>query len=90
MLSRALGFLSVSILAVAVVLGVPQIVEQITLLPPIADHIGTFSSPFRLPAVANTALFVASVAASTERALRLRYSWLLDGSAFGGGTFGGN
>lgn len=89
-LSRALGLISVIILAVAVVLGVPQIVEQIMLILPIADSIGTLSSPFHLPAAANTALFVATVAASTERALRLRYNWLLDGSAFGGGTFGGN
>lgn len=89
-LSRALGFISVSILVVAVVLGVPQIIEQIMLLPPIAENIGTLSSPFHLPAAANTALFVATVAASTERALRLRYNWLLDGSAFGGGALEGN
>jgi hypothetical protein len=79
-LSHALGFISVSILAVAAILGVPQIVEQIMLLPPVAERFGTLSSPFHLPAAANAALFVTSVAASTERALRLRYNWLLDGN----------
>lgn len=83
-LSRALGFASVGVLLVAVVLGVPQAIEQITQFPPVADTIGTFASPFRLPAALNIALVFAAVAASTERALRLRYNRILDGGFFDG------
>lgn len=84
-LSRALGIASVSVLAVALVLGVPQVIEQITQVPLIAETIGTFASPFRLPMWTNILLLVATLTASTERALRLRYNWLLDGGLFDGG-----
>ncbi|MBO3102203.1 hypothetical protein [Cellulomonas fengjieae] len=83
-LSRAVGTASATVLVVALVLGVPQLVEQITQIPPVADSIGTYSCPFRLPAWANTALVLATLAASTERALRLRYNRFLDGGLFGG------
>ncbi|MCQ1953894.1 hypothetical protein [Arthrobacter sp. zg-Y238] len=84
-LSRAVGIVSASVLVVALVLGVPQIVEQIMQLPPVAENIGTFSSPFQLPASANITLLLATLAASTERALRLRYNWVLDGGFLEGG-----
>lgn len=83
-LSRAIGIASVSVLLIALVFGVPQLIEQITQIPPIAQSIGTFTSPFHLAAWANISLLLATVAASTERALRLRYNWLLDGGFFGG------
>ncbi len=82
--SRAIGAVSVAILLVALVLGVPQIVEQISHIPPVAEHVGTFTSPLTLPAWSNIALTVAALVASTERALRLRYHWLLDGGLFEG------
>ncbi len=81
---RALGLTSWLVLVVGVVLGVPQIVEQVTQIPPVAEAVGTFTSPVRLPAGANVALLVATLLASTERALRLRYHWLLDGGLFDG------
>nr|WP_231707416.1 hypothetical protein [Arthrobacter sp. zg-Y919] len=84
-LSRTVGIVSASVLVVALVLGVPQIIEQIMQLPPIAESIGTFSSPFQLPAAANFTLLLATLAASTERALRLRYNWVLDGGFLEGG-----
>jgi hypothetical protein len=71
------------VLGVALVLGVPQIIEQITEIPPVAEHVGTFTSPFHLSGTANVALIVATLLASTERALRLRYSRVLDGGLFG-------
>lgn len=83
-LSRAIGIVSVLILIVALVLGVPQIVEEITTIPWIAENVGTFISPFHLPVWLNVSLFIATLAASTERALRLRYNWLLDGGLFDG------
>lgn len=82
--SRAIGALSIVVLVIGVVLGVPQILEQITAIPPIAENFGTFVSPVHLPAWLNISLLFAAVAASTERALRLRYNWLLDGGLFEG------
>ncbi len=38
----------------------------------------------RVSATLNIALVVATILASTERALRLRYNWLLDGGLFDG------
>lgn len=83
-LSRAIGATSILILIVALVLGVPQLIETITSIPPIADAIGTFTSPIHLPAWFNTTLVIAALVASSERALRLRYNWLLDGGLFEG------
>ncbi|MGF0118711.1 hypothetical protein ACQFYA_20660 [Promicromonospora sp. Marseille-Q5078] len=82
-LSRGIGVVTWVVLAVALVLGVPQIVEQVSQIPPVADRFGTFTSPVRLPSGLNVALLVATLVASTERALRLRYHWLLDGGVFG-------
>lgn len=82
--SRAIGVLSILILIVALVLGVPQLIETITSIPVVADVVGTFTSPIHLPAWFNTTLVIAALAASTERALRLRYHWLLDGGVFEG------
>lgn len=83
-LSRFIGFVSVAILVVALVLGIPQIIEQISQIPPVAENIGTFTSPFQLPGWFNVSLVIATILASTERALRLRYHWLLDGGLFDG------
>ena len=83
-LSKTLGVLSVAVLVVALVLGLPQIVEQITTIPPVAERVGTFHSPVALPGWFNIGLTVAALLASTERALRLRYHWLLDGGLFDG------
>jgi hypothetical protein len=82
--SRTIGFVSWAVLAVALVLGVPQIVEQISQIPPVAERVGTFTSPIHLTGAVNVALVVATLLASTERALRLRYHWLLDGGLFDG------
>lgn len=84
-LSRTIGIVSVAVLFIALVLGVPQIIEDITRIPPIADAVGTFISPIQLPAWTNISLVVAALVASTERALRMRYSWILDGGLFDGG-----
>lgn len=58
--------------------------EQISSIPPVAERVGTFDSPVALPAWFNIGLTVAALLASTERALRLRYHWLLDGGLFDG------
>ncbi|MFC8921855.1 hypothetical protein [Cellulosimicrobium sp. NPDC057127] len=82
--SRTIGVVSWAVLAVALVLGVPQIVEQVSQIPPVAERVGTFTSPIHLTGTVNVALVVATLVASTERALRLRYHWLLDGGLFDG------
>ncbi len=82
--SRLIGLVSFAVLVVALVLGIPQIAEQITQIPPVAERVGTFTSPISLPGWFNTGLVVAALLASTERALRLRYHWLLDGGLFDG------
>ena len=79
-----MGAASIVVLLLALVLGVPQLIEQLTLIPPIAEWIGTFDSPVQLSDGVNIALVVAAIAASTERALRLRYSRILDGGIFDG------
>jgi len=83
-LSRAIGFVSLVVLLAGVMFGLPQILEQVTQIPPVAERVGVFVSPIRLPAELNIALLVATLVASTERALRLRYHWLLDGGLFDG------
>lgn len=81
---RAIGLVSVSVLFLALLLGLPQVVEQISQIPPIAENVGSFTSPIQLPAWLNVSLVVVTLVASTERALRLRYHWLLDGGMFDG------
>lgn len=80
-LGRAIGLLSLCVLVGALAILVPQLAEQLTASEGIARHTGTFTSPVDLPKWGNIALGLATAAASTERALRLRYSLLLDGGA---------
>ncbi|MFH8239046.1 hypothetical protein [Streptomyces sp. NPDC018321] len=81
-LSRCTGFLSSTVLVIGLALLVLQLAEQITRSPEgVAQYVGTFTSPVDLPAWGTAVVGFATVAASTERALRLRYHWLLDGGA---------
>ncbi|MEU9897428.1 hypothetical protein AB0H67_28520 [Streptomyces phaeochromogenes] len=80
-LSRGVGVLSVFVLVIGLALLILQLAEQVTRAPEgVAQYVGTFTSPIDLSAWGNTVLAIATVAASTERALRLRYSRLLDGA----------
>jgi hypothetical protein len=81
-LSRGIGFLSRIVLVIGLVILILQLAEQVTRAPEgIAQYVGTFTSPIDLPAWGNAVIGLVTVAASTERALRLRYHWLLDGGA---------
>lgn len=84
MLSRTIGVVSVAVLIIALVFGVPQLIEDITRIPLVADAVGTIVSPFHLPVWTNISLVLAALLASTERALRIRYNWILDGGFFDG------
>ncbi|MFD6098204.1 hypothetical protein ACFVWN_26605 [Nocardiopsis flavescens] len=77
-LSRTIGTVSVLMLVIGVGLNLVQIAEPLSQIPPIAENLGTFTSPVRLPFWLNFTLAVGAALASTERALRLRYHWLLD------------
>ena len=76
--SRLLAVLSVTFLIFGVALLILQVAEPISQIPPIAESIGVFTSPVRLPLWLNVAVGIGAVAGSFERALRLRYHWLLD------------
>ncbi|MEW2217709.1 hypothetical protein AB0939_00100 [Streptomyces sp. NPDC006990] len=82
LLSRAIGVLSVCVLLTALSVLIPQLLEQLTASKAVARHTGTLSAPVDLSLWGNVALTLATLVASTERALRLRFNWLLDG---GGG-----
>ncbi len=77
-LSRGIGIASVLMLVIGLGLNLLQLAEPISQIPPIAESAGTFTSPIRLPLWLNIALGAGAVLASMERALRLRYTPLLD------------
>lgn len=76
--SRAIGALAILVLLTSLIVLLPQLVEWISHTDLIANNLGTFTSPITLAAWANTALFVAGLMASVERALTLRNHWLID------------
>ncbi|MGI6879699.1 hypothetical protein [Microbacterium sp. gxy059] len=76
--SRGIGVLAIIILLIGLVTGIPQMIEIITQIDPIAERIGTFTSPIQLPFWLNTTLLIAGMLAATERALTLRNHWLID------------
>jgi hypothetical protein len=77
-LSRVIGAVSVVLLVTGIGLNLLQAVGPISRIPPIAELVGTFTSPVQLPVWLNLTLGLGAVLGSTERALRLRHSWLLD------------
>lgn len=79
--SRVVGAVSVLLLLVGVVVNALQVAEPLSEIPPIADAWGTFESPLHLAPPVNVGLGLAAALGATERAMRLRYSWLLDGGA---------
>lgn len=77
-LSRAVGAVSVVMLIVGIGLNLLQLMEPMSQIPPILEHVGPFESPLHLPLWLNITLAFGTAVASMERALRLRYHWLLD------------
>ncbi|MGK3947346.1 hypothetical protein [Microbacterium sp. K2] len=75
-ISQAIGILSVLFVVVGLCVEVPQIIEALSQIPPIADSIGTFTSPIQLPLHVNLLIGLVAVVGSTERALRMRSSWI--------------
>ncbi|MFJ9590835.1 hypothetical protein [Streptomyces acidicola] len=79
-LSSLIGFLSPIMLVIALALVISQLIGPVTQVEPIARRM-THTSPIDLPTWLNITIGVGAAAAGTERALRLRYSRLLDGGA---------
>lgn len=79
-LSRWIGFISLIMLIVPMVLAIPQIIDAVTQVPLIAQRFGTFNSPIALPMWFNIALGLCAAAGSVERATRLKWNAFLDGS----------
>ena len=75
-LSRVIGIMSTVLVVAGLCVTVPQIIESISQIPPVAAAIGTFISPVHLSLEANLVLGLAALIGSTERALRMRSSWI--------------
>lgn len=75
-LSRIIGIVSIALVIVGLCVEVPQIIASLSHIPFIADSIGTFISPIQLPLHVNLLIGLAAVLGSTERALRMRSSWI--------------
>ena len=74
--SRVIGLLSIAFVAIGLCVEIPQIIEALSQIPPVADSIGTFTSPLQLPLQLNLLVGLAAIVGSTERALRMRSSWI--------------
>lgn len=77
-MSRAVGMVSVVALMIGVALLLQEIAVPILQIPPIAERIGPVEPLIHLPLWLTICFGIAAAIASTERALRLRYHWLLD------------
>jgi hypothetical protein len=77
-LSRFVGLASTALVLAGLSVAVPQILQELSQVPPVADSIGTFTSPVQLSPMGNVLIGIAAVIGSTERALRMRSSWLDD------------
>lgn len=77
--STVIGAVSVIVLLLGVGLNALQVLEPVLQIPPIVETFGRFESPVHLPLWLNITVAVAAGFAAWERALRIRYNWLLDG-----------
>lgn len=78
-LNRWVGAISVVVLVIGVGVNGLQLLESLSQVPPVAEHLGHFASPLHLPLWLNIALGLGAGFAATERALRLKFHWWLDG-----------
>jgi hypothetical protein len=76
--STAIGVVGLVVLLVGLVGTLSAAAEQLTRVEVVAQHIGTYTPPIRLPLWLTTALAAAGALAATERALRLKSTWMAD------------
>jgi hypothetical protein len=74
--STSIGAVAVGVLLVGLAVTLSVTVEGITRIPVVAEHVGAFTSPIRLPGWTKVALPVAGFVAALERSLMLRNQWL--------------
>ncbi|MEU2946520.1 hypothetical protein ABZ617_10875 [Nocardiopsis alba] len=79
--SRAIGAVSIVFLLVGLALLAQEIAVTLSEIPPIAERFGRIEPLFDLPRWLDVTLAIAAALAATERALRLRYHWLIDAGA---------
>lgn len=77
--SRAIGAFLSLLLLIGLMLLVQQVAVPLLQIPPIAARVGPVEAPISLTVWLNIAVAATTAAAASERALRLRYNWLLDG-----------
>ncbi|MFW5418227.1 hypothetical protein J0910_16570 [Nocardiopsis sp. CNT-189] len=77
----AVGAAAAVVLLAALAVGLLHGIEVLTRPEAVAERVGTFTSPLRLPLWADTALGAAGFLAGLERAARLRHHWLIDSAA---------
>jgi hypothetical protein len=75
-LSRTIAVASTVIVLAGVTVGMLQLADPVSQIPPVRAAIGTIPTLVTLPLWANIAIAVATAIASAERALRLRSSWI--------------
>lgn len=76
--SAVIGAVGLVVLLVGLASTLAVAAEQITRVEVVAQYVGTFTSPIRLPLWATIALAVAGALAATDRALRLKSTWMAD------------
>lgn len=74
--SQVVSAVATIVVVVGAGLGLLQLLQPISQIPPINDVFGTFVSPIQLSVWANVGVGLLVALASTERALRMRSSWL--------------
>jgi len=76
--SAVVGVVGLVVLLVGLAVTLSVAAEQITRVEVVAAQVGTFTSPVLLPAWAKFALAAAGALAATDRALRLKSTWMAD------------
>lgn len=76
--SAVIGATGLVVLLMGLAGTLSAVAEQVTRIEVVAQHVGTFTSPLRLPVWATIALAVAGALAATDRALRLKSTWMAD------------
>ena len=74
--ARIMGAVSWLTLVAAAIVGIPQLVEMISHIDPIADAGYAVTSPLQLSPLVNTIIGVGAVAGAVERGTRMKNSWL--------------
>ncbi len=76
--SAAIGAVGLVVLLAGLASTLAVAAEHVTRIEVVARHIGTFTSPIPLPLWATIALGVAGALAATDRALRLKSTWMAE------------